>query len=151
MNISQDNSPEHTPNESWNQSTVEAKNVEVLKNARSLIQRAEEDRDQLPQFELKQRAIDSLGTRAQGVQVVRLVVHPLAGNVRDADRKAGIEQVIAMILEVCEGNPEVSWDAGTWSIYAGFAGDYVIRRDVITELAHKALKLKWSLIEGRVQ
>ncbi|GAA4453224.1 hypothetical protein [Novipirellula rosea] len=153
MNFDQDQSPDQTPNESWNKSTadLEAKKTIVLENARSLIERAKEERESLPQVELRQRAIASLGSRAQGVQVVRLVLHPLAGNVSDAGREKGIEQVIAMILEACESNPEVSWDAGTWSVYAGFAGGYVIRRGIITELAHRALKMKWSLIEGKVK
>ncbi len=153
MNRNQEQSPEYTLSERWkeNAADFEAKNIRSLENARALIQRAKEDRERLPQVELMQRAIDSLGIRPNGVQVVRLVLHPLARNEIDAESESGLEKVIVMILEVCESYPQVSQNADTWSVYAGFAGAYEFRRGIISELAYKALKLKWSLIEERVQ
>ncbi|WP_372715982.1 hypothetical protein [Novipirellula sp.] len=101
MDRNQDQSPEYIPNERWKgkDPDLEAKNTRALENARALIQRAKEDRDRLPQVELKQRAIDSLGIRAQGVHVARLVIRPMARDTSDAERESGLEKVIVIILE----------------------------------------------------
>ncbi|GAA5510033.1 hypothetical protein Rcae01_05539 [Novipirellula caenicola] len=79
--------------------------------------------------------------------VVRLLLRPLVGCEDAVDLQLGLVDTVAAILQLSDSRAKMVKRHDSWAVYAVLIGSDMLCQSMITWLAHKAVRNKWSLIE----